>query len=71
MAGSFETDAVVDTYHRGDSTRVRVVTFFMQAVDHGCEHRTQVRHALTILGYEPPDLDAWSYDESVLGPIAG
>ena len=35
------------------------------------EHRTQVRHVLTILGYDPPDIDGWAYDEEVLGQIPG
>ncbi len=41
---------------------------FAQALDHGGEHRTQVRHALTILGYEPPDIDAWSWHEMLIAP---
>jgi uncharacterized damage-inducible protein DinB len=70
LAAAFDAAAIVDSLHRGESTRVRAVTFFMQALDHGAEHRTQVRLALTMLGYEPPDVDAWSYEEHVLGPIA-
>ena len=69
LAGTFAPEAQVDTFHRGTATRVRAVTFFLQAIDHGCEHRTQVRHSLTLLGYEVPDLDGWSFDELVLGAL--
>lgn len=71
LASAMTPDAVVTASHRGQPARVRAITFFMQALDHGCEHRGQVRHALTILGYDPPDIDGWAYDEEVLGPITG
>ncbi len=71
LAGTLDPGTIVRTTHRGVPATVRAVTFFMQAIDHGCEHRTQVRHTLTTLGYEPPDLDGWAYDESVLGPLPG
>ncbi len=71
LAGATAPDAVVTAGYRGQPTVVRAITFFTQALDHGCEHRTQVRHALTILGYDPPDIDAWAYDEEVQGPVPG
>jgi len=71
LAGAATPDAVVTATHRGQPAVVRAITFFTQALDHGCEHRTQVRHSLTILGYDPPDIDGWAYDEEVLGPLPG
>ena len=62
-------DAVVTARHRGEPRPIRAITFFTQALDHASEHRAQVRHALTILGYDPPDIDGWTYDEEVLGPL--
>jgi uncharacterized damage-inducible protein DinB len=62
-------DAVVTARHRGEPRPIRAITFFTQALDHASEHRAQVRHALTILGYDPPDIDGWAYDEEVLGPL--
>ncbi len=71
LAGVTAPDAVVTARHRGAPARIRAITFFTQALDHAAEHRTQVRHALTILGYDPPDIDGWSYDEEALGPLPG
>lgn len=71
LAEATAPDAVVSARHRGEPAMIRAMAFFTQALDHGCEHRTQVRHSLTILGYDPPDLDGWAYDEEVLGPVAG
>jgi uncharacterized damage-inducible protein DinB len=34
-----------------------------QVVHHGTDHRSQVCTALTTLGREPPDIDAWAYGE--------
>jgi uncharacterized damage-inducible protein DinB len=71
LAESATPDAVVTATRRGEPASVRAITFFIQALDHGCEHRAQVRHSLTILGYDPPDLDGWTHDEEVLGPVTG
>ena len=71
LAQAVAPDTVVTARHRGVPTAVRAITFFTQALDHGCEHRTQVRHALTILGYDPPDIDGWAYAEEILGPLPG
>lgn len=71
LAGVTPPDAVVKATRRGEPAVVRAITFFTQALDHGGEHRAQVRHSLTILGYDPPDIDGWAYDEEVLGPVAG
>jgi len=64
-------DAVVMATHQGELAVIRAITFFIQALDHGGEHRAQIRHSLTILGYDPPDIDGWAYDEGVLGPLPG
>ncbi|MEO7664966.1 MAG: DinB family protein [Candidatus Limnocylindrales bacterium] len=32
-----------------------------QALDHGTDHRSQICTALTSLGIEPPDIDAWAF----------
>ena len=63
LAASYEPDAVLDTTFRGEPVTLPAIVLFAQALDHAGEHRTQVRHALTILGYEPPDIDAWAWDE--------
>ena len=44
-----------------ESRRVPAALFFVQALDHGREHRTQVTAALTLRGVTPPDLDGWTF----------
>jgi uncharacterized damage-inducible protein DinB len=41
---------------------------FIQAIDHGSEHRTQISAMLTKRGIEPPCVDGWTYLEEVLLP---
>jgi len=36
-----------------------------QAINHATEHRAQIMATLTQLGIQPPDLDGWTYFESV------
>jgi uncharacterized damage-inducible protein DinB len=67
LAASYAPDAILDTTFRGAPVTLPAIVIFAQALDHGCEHRTQVRHALTILGYEPPSLDAWAWDDAING----
>jgi uncharacterized damage-inducible protein DinB len=67
LAGTYEPDAILETTFRGEPVTLPAIVIFAQALDHGCEHRTQVRHALTILNYEPPDIDAWAWDDAVNG----
>ena len=38
-----------------------VSLFFLQAVNHGTEHRSQVATILTQLRVEPPAMDGWTY----------
>ena len=35
-----------------------------QAIHHGTDHRSQVCTALTSLGIQPPEIDAWAFAES-------
>jgi len=34
---------------------------FLQAMQHGIDHRTQIYTTLSMLGLEPPKIDGWSY----------
>jgi uncharacterized damage-inducible protein DinB len=67
LAATYEPEAILHTTFRGEPVSLPAIVIFAQALDHGCEHRTQVRHALTILGYEPPQIDAWAWDDAVHG----
>jgi uncharacterized damage-inducible protein DinB len=37
---------------------------FVQAINHGAEHRRQVCGILRALGVEPPRLDGWAFGEA-------
>ena len=67
LAGSCDAGAILDTTFRGKPVTLPAIVIFAQALDHGGEHRTQVRHALTILGYDPPAIDAWAWDDALNG----
>ncbi len=48
--------------HRDDAdSHAPVAIRLAQALDHGSDHRSQVCTALTSLGIEPPEIDAWAY----------
>jgi uncharacterized damage-inducible protein DinB len=36
---------------------------FVQAVNHGTEHRSQIATILTNLGVQPPEIDGWTFFE--------
>ena len=40
-------------------------TVVLQALYHGIEHRTQIKHILTHLGVEHPELAGWDFGESL------
>ncbi len=45
----------------GSETRAPVGIRLAQALHHGTDHRSQVCTALTALGVDPPDIDAWDF----------
>jgi uncharacterized damage-inducible protein DinB len=65
LAGDLDPDADA-VRHRDDGTdsHAPVGIRLAQAIHHGTDHRSQVCTALTSLGIEPPDIDAWAYAES-------
>jgi uncharacterized damage-inducible protein DinB len=48
----------------GDGYLVKPWTVFVQAINHGAEHRRQVCGILRALGVEPPRLDGWGFGEA-------
>jgi uncharacterized damage-inducible protein DinB len=38
--------------------------FLLHALAHGVEHRTEIKLALSQIGVETPDLDAWQYSDA-------
>lgn len=55
--------ATVVAVRRDDGSETRATTGIRlaQALHHGTDHRSQVCTALTSLGIQPPEIDAWDY----------
>ncbi|HXI44848.1 MAG TPA: DinB family protein [Candidatus Acidoferrales bacterium] len=62
IAGDLDHDADV-VRHRddGSESHAPLGTRLAQALHHGTDHRSQVCTALTVLGIEPPEIDAWAF----------
>lgn len=58
-------DVVVVRRDDGSQTRATRGIRLAQALHHGTDHRSQVCTALTNLGIEPPEVDAWAYGLTV------
>jgi uncharacterized damage-inducible protein DinB len=70
VAVAWEADLRTD-----DGYLVKPWTVFVQAVNHGAEHRRQICGILRALGVEPPRLDGWGFGEAagavVRAPASG
>lgn len=51
----------VDLPWQGKARRYPVSFFLVHALEHGVEHRTEIKVALGQLGVETPDLDGWAF----------
>jgi len=49
----------------GGTYEAQAVIVAIQAINHGVDHRSQISTLLTQQGIEPPDLDAWSYNDAM------
>lgn len=61
IAGETETDSEVGLPWQGKVYRYPKSFFLLHAIEHGIEHRTEIKLALAQLRIETPDLDGWSY----------
>jgi uncharacterized damage-inducible protein DinB len=61
IAEQLDDDEEVDLPYQGKTYRFPTRFFLTQAMEHGVEHRTEVKVALGHLGVETPDLDGWNY----------
>jgi uncharacterized damage-inducible protein DinB len=66
IAEALEEDRELDLPYAGKRYRFPVSFFLLHALEHGVEHRTEIKLSLARPGVETPDLDAWSY-----APVAG
>ena len=60
-AGQVSPDAVVHQRWQGGETSYKALALFIQIVNHGIEHRTNVTTILAALGLPAPEVDGWSY----------
>ena len=64
--GEPDPDAMIVTRREDDSeTHAALGIRLAQVLHHGTDHRSQVCTALTALGLEPPEIDAWAYGAEV------
>ena len=61
IAEALESDTSVALPFMGKSYRYPQSFFLVHALEHGVEHRTEIKLALASLGIPSPDLDAWQY----------
>ena len=64
IAVGMETDPEVDLPWRGKVYRYPMSFFLLHALEHGVEHRTEIKVTMAELGVKRPDLDAWPYSEA-------
>jgi uncharacterized damage-inducible protein DinB len=65
LAGDLDPETEI-VRHRDDGTdsHAPMGIRLAQAIHHGTDHRSQICTALTSLGIEPPEIDAWAYADS-------
>lgn len=61
IAEDLDTEREVDLPYMGKVYRFPASFFLTHAMEHGIEHRTEIKVALGALGIETPDLDGWAY----------
>jgi uncharacterized damage-inducible protein DinB len=64
IAEAMETDPEVDLPWRGKTHRYPMRFFLLHSLEHGVEHRTEIKVTMAGLGVELPDLDGWFYSEA-------
>jgi uncharacterized damage-inducible protein DinB len=66
IAAGLGEDELVALPYRGKTYEYPKSFFLLHAIEHGVEHRTEIKVTLALLGVDSPDLDAWFYS-----PVAG
>ena len=61
LATDVDPDVVIVERHKNGTFYTAVGVWLTQVVHHGTDHRSQICTALTSLGIEPPEIDAWAY----------
>jgi uncharacterized damage-inducible protein DinB len=66
IAARLDEDDLVALPYQGKTYEYPKSFFLLHAIEHGVEHRTEIKVALGLIGVETPDLDGWFY-----APAAG
>jgi len=61
IAEDIQSGEEIDLPFQGKSYRFPKRFFLVHAIQHGIEHRTELKFALAHLGIKTPDLDGWNY----------
>jgi uncharacterized damage-inducible protein DinB len=61
IAASLAGDEEVDLPYLGKTFRFPRSFFLVHAIEHGAEHRTEIKVALGSIGVETPNLDGWEW----------
>ncbi len=65
IAEAVDVAAQVDLPYQGRTYRFPKVFFLVAALEHGVEHRTEIKVALAQMGVKTPDLDGWFYAQAM------
>jgi len=65
IADGLDDEREVDLPYMGNRFRFPKRFFLVHALEHGVEHRTEVKLGLAQLGVETPDLDGWAYSTAM------
>ena len=61
VAGALDEDSTVDLPYMGKHYFFPKSFFLVHAVEHGADHRAEIRMSLRSLGIETRDLDGWEF----------
>ena len=60
VAGSQPNDVIHQT-RQGETLTYQTIVLWIQIIDHGIEHRTNITTILNQLALPAPEVDGWSY----------
>jgi uncharacterized damage-inducible protein DinB len=65
FAASLEGDPIQRGMDRGEPFAIATSVFIVQIVNHATEHRSHIRSVLSINGVTPPEIDGWTWLETL------
>lgn len=65
IARTLPNDATLEVEYEGRMEVHDPAFPLIQAINHGTEHRSHIRTILSAHGFEPPEIDGWTYEEAM------